>query len=126
MITTSWDIQPNTPYRIRLGHPLANSSGNVTWNYNVVNVGDLVSMNVNAKIHNDHCKVNTNTIKINYICKVDQELSDYCGTPVSSNTGFKQDDGESFYTGYSSGGDEWEEDQSNDFNNVFSHAYSPP
>jgi len=128
MITTSWDIQPNTPYRIRLGHPLANSSGNVTWNYNVVNVGDLVSMNVNAKIHNDHCKVNTNTIKINYICKVDQELSDYCGTPVSSNTGFKQDDGESFYTGYSSGsgseaGDPWEEDESNDFDNVFSHSY---
>ena len=43
-------------------------------------------MNVNAKIHNDHCKVNTNTIKINYICKVDQELSNYCGTPIENNT----------------------------------------
>ena len=81
-------------------------------------------MNVNAKIHNDHCKVNTNTIKINYICKVDQELSDYCGTPISSNTGFKQDDGETFYSGTQSNGTP--NDQSNDFNNVFSHAYSPP
>ena len=125
IINTSWDMQPNTPYRITLKHPIANSSGNVTWKYSVVNVGDFVSMNVNAKIHNDHCKVNTNTIKINYICKVDQELSDYCGTPISSNTGFKQDDGKTFYSGTQDNGTP-PNDQSNDFNNVFSHAYSPP
>jgi hypothetical protein len=100
----SWDIQPNTPYRITLSHIDAATDGNVIWKYNVVNVGDFVSMNVTAKIHNDHCKVNTNTIRIKYLCKVDQELSNYCGTPISSNRGFKQDQQGTFYTefgGYS-------------------------
>ena len=114
ILHTPWDIQPNTPYRITLSHPSAIPNGNVTWNYNVVNVGDFVSMNVNAKIHNNHCKVNTNTIKINYICKVDQELSDYCGTPISSNRGFKQDEQGTYYQPAN--------DESTLFNNVFLHS----
>ena len=63
VINEPWDIQPNTPYRITLIATTnnVNSATPVTWNYNVVNVGDFVSMNVNAKIHNNHCKVNTNT-----------------------------------------------------------------
>ena len=113
IINAPWDIQPNTPYRITLVWPAANG-GNVTWNYNVVNVGDFVSMQVNAKIHNDHCKVNTNTIKIKYICKVDQELYNYCGTPISSNRGFKQDEQGTFYSSA--------DDESRTFNNVFLHS----
>ena len=118
VINEPWDIQPNTPYRITLETTVASTSGSITWNYNVVNVGDFVSMNVNAKIHNDHCKVNTNTIKINYICKVDQELSDYCGTPISSNRGFKQDQQGTIY-GVGSGAPA---DESTTFDNIFLHS----
>ena len=121
VINEPWDIQPNTPYRITLIATTnnVNSATPVTWNYNVVNVGDFVSMNVNAKIHNNHCKVNTNTIKINYICKVDQELSDYCGTPISSNRGFKQDQQGTFYDNVDTS---VPDDESTFFNNVFLHS----
>jgi hypothetical protein len=91
-LVASWNIQPNVAYKITLKSPpdAPGTSGTVNWSYNVVNVGDYVSMRINTKIHNDNPKINTNTININYICLVDQELSDYCGIPKSSNRGFKQ------------------------------------
>jgi hypothetical protein len=127
LLHTPWNIEPNTPYRITLidGIFPFNTYGTTTWNYNIVNVGDFVSMRVDAKIHNDHCKINTNTIRINYICKVDQELSDYCGTPVSSNRGFKQDEQGTYY-GFSGHQTTTGMDQSSLFDGSFLHTNPQP